>query len=404
MFGLESHNNMGIKNFISEFQDYFFVKRSLLESLDEDKLSSSNIEITLKQTEQIINDFKQELEFLDKETIEVYTEVEDIINSINSKIDKINFYAEAIKDINTTTEDKDNIISIFPYPLDTTSKNWEQNGRCYILEPKSSYINVSPYSTASYDSFAKKGVNKYIISDTFSTRYIALNKNATVKINNITCFNSAREELSTIVLNSENSNVITIPHNTVYINIEYEAEDSSSINFNIIPLSFYHFGTSIIPLQFNTYPYGNILSFNVKKDIPFGCYMQIKMYCTFKDINGNVITTEEFWYSIDNDNKIVLKKEWVTTEVIERVWKNGAFKNIESNAELDSIKNNDYVVCKPTYSSKIRLNTESSFFLDVKGAKTVEIQPSLYLYSLANETLTPRFNSLTGIMKSINLN
>lgn len=395
---------MGIKNFISEFQDYFFVKRSLLESLDEDKLSSSNIEITLKQTEQIINDFKQELQFLDKETIEVYTEVEDIINSINSKIDKINFYAEAIKDVNTTTEDKDNIISIFPYPLDSASKNWEQNGRCYILEPKSSYINVSPYSTASYDSFAKKGVNKYIISDTYSTRYIAINKNATVKINNITCFNSAREKLSTIVLNSENSNVITIPYNTVYINIEYEAEDSSSINFSIIPLSFYHFSTSIIPLQFNTYPYGNILSFNVKKDIPFGCYMQIKMYCTFKDVNGNVITAEEFWYSIDNDNKVVLKKEWVTTEVVERVWKNGAFKNIESTTELDSIKDNDYVICKPAYNSKIRLNTESSFFLNVKGAKTVEIQPSLYLYSLANETLTPRFNRLTGIMKSININ
>ena len=70
---------MGIKNFISEFQDYFFVKRSLLESLDEDKLSSSNIEITLKQTEQIINDFKQELEFLDKETKPIPTNMLNLI-------------------------------------------------------------------------------------------------------------------------------------------------------------------------------------------------------------------------------------------------------------------------------------------------------------------------------------
>lgn len=393
---------MGIKNFISEFQDYFFVKRSLLESLDENKLSSSNIEITLKQTEQIINDFKQELEFLDKETIEVHTEIDDIINSLNSKIDKINFYAEAIKDINTTTEDKDNIVSIFPYSLETTSKNWEQNGRCYILEPKSSYMSVSPYSTASYDSFAKKGVNKYIISDTYSTRYISLDKDATVKINNITCFNSARESLSTIILNSYSNNVVNIPYNTVYINVEYEVENINNINFNIIPLSFYHFETSAIPLQYHSYPYGNVLSFNVKKDIPFGCYMQLKLYCTFKDVNNNTITTEEFWYSIDNDNKVVLKKEWVSTETIERVWKNGTFKNIENTLELDSIKDNDYVICKPTYTPKIRLNTEGSFLLDVKSAKSIEIQPTLYLFSLSNETLTPRFSSLTGIIKNIN--
>ena len=45
---------MGIRNFIAEFQDYFYVRRSIIERLDENSLSSSNIEVAYKQTEDIV--------------------------------------------------------------------------------------------------------------------------------------------------------------------------------------------------------------------------------------------------------------------------------------------------------------------------------------------------------------
>ena len=50
---------MGIRNFIAEFQDYFYVRRSIIERLDENSLSSSNIEVAYKQTEDIVEDFME---------------------------------------------------------------------------------------------------------------------------------------------------------------------------------------------------------------------------------------------------------------------------------------------------------------------------------------------------------
>ena len=386
---------MSIKNFILEFQDYLFIKKSYLHSLNDYNLSSSSIECSLKHTEKIIEDFKESLEFMDKESLEIHTEIEDIISSLNSKIDKINFYADAVKTINTTNDDISNIIDLHPYVLNTNNKNWEQNSKCYILEPKTNYTVYEPYSMNS-DNFSNKGINKYTIDDTYSTRYININKHDLLTINNIKCFNSVRESLGTISLNSTYDTVIKIPDNTMYINIEYESTDVNNNNFTITPLSFYHFNNSIISLPFHNYNCGSSLSFDVKKDIPFGCYLQIKMYCVFKDINGNVVSSEEFWYSIDNDGRIVLKKEWVKDEIIERVWKNGAFKDID---KLDTLNNDDYVICKPTFDKTVTVITESNFKINNKNIKTVDIQPTLYMFSLSNETLTPRFFSMIGIMK-----
>ena len=103
---------MGIRNFIAEFQDYFYVRRSIIERLDENSLSSSNIEVAYKQTEDIVEDFKTNLEFLDKETTEILKEIEDVIGSLDNKIEKINRYAEAIKDVNTSSDDMDRIVEI----------------------------------------------------------------------------------------------------------------------------------------------------------------------------------------------------------------------------------------------------------------------------------------------------
>ena len=121
------------------------------------------------------------------------------------------------------------------------------------------------------------------------------------------------------------------------------------------------------------------------------------MHCVFKDVNENVLKIQDVWYPIDNDGLIVIEKGRVTNEKITRVWKDGSFKDV---TDTSTISNDDYVLCKPIYSSSVKPNTESSFLLDVKNSKTITIQPTLYLYSLMNEALTPRLFSLTGIVKN----
>lgn len=388
---------MGIRNFISEFQDYFYVRRSIIERLDENSLSSSNIEVAYKQTEDLIEDFKTNLEFLDKETNEVLKEIDDIIGSLDNKIEKINRYAEAIKDVNTSSDDADKIIEIHPYEFNTASNNWEYNSRCYMLEPKSSYVVVKPYSTA-VDKNSKKGLSKFILDDTYSSNYIVINKEFSINVNNIVYMNSSREEIKVESLNTNllsNRNIIAIPQNTRYINIEFSYDTEPS--FSLTPLSFYHHPKAIITLDKKEYKYGDILSFNQKSEIPFGCYAQVMLNCVFKDVNGNVLKVTNCWYPIDNDGLIIIEKNKITTETVFKVWKDGTFKDIK---DLSTIGDKDYILCKPNYETSVRPNTESSFLLNVKNAKTITIQPTLYMYSLMNEALTPRVYSLTGIIRN----
>ncbi len=388
---------MGIRNFIAEFQDYFFIKRPILERLEENSLSSSNLELSYKQAESIMEEFKTNLEFLDVESIEVLKEINEVMNSLENKIDKINRYADAIKEINTTADESESVVYINPYQFDITSKYWEHNSKCYMLEPKSSYVIVKPYTYAT-DPVSKKGLSKFVIDTTFSTKYILIKKPRDLNINNIVYLNTAREVLKaeSIDVNSDfESNILTIPSNTKFVNIEYTYD--SSHDFSITPLSFYHHPAGVLSLESVNYKVGDLLLFNAKKEIPFGCYLQIMLSCTFKDTNNNILSTEEIWYPIDNDGMVVLKKEHISTEVPKRVWKEGSFKDITN---LDTVPDNSYVLCKPTYPSTFQVNTESSFSLSVKNAKTVTIQPTLYMYSLLNETLTPKLFSLTGIIKN----
>ena len=388
---------MGIRNFISEFQDYFYIKRPTLERLEENSLSSSNIELAYKQAETLIEDFKTNLQFLDVESVEVLKEINEVMNSLENKIDKINKYADALKQVNTTTDDAESVVFINPYIFDNSSKYWEHNSKCYMLEPKSSYVIVKPYTYAT-DTVSKKGLSKFVIDTTFSTKYILINKDRDININNIVYLNAARETLKAenIGTNLDNTNnILTIPTNTKFVNIEYSYKNSHE--FSITPLSFYHHPSGILSLNSVDYKYGDMLVFNAKTDIPFGCYLQLMLTCIFKDTNGNILGTEEAWYPIDNDGMVVLKKEHIKNEIPKRMWKEGSFKDI---TDLNKVSKDTYVLCKPTYGESLRVNTESSFILSVKNAKTITIQPTLYLYSLLNETLTPKLYSLTGIIKN----
>ena len=115
---------MSIKTFVSEFQDYLFGKRSYLFSLDETNLSASNIELALKQTEELLEEFKGNVDFLEREGSTINDELDEIFNSLEMKVDKISRFASALTDINSTTEDLNTILNIIPYQFDTKLTNW----------------------------------------------------------------------------------------------------------------------------------------------------------------------------------------------------------------------------------------------------------------------------------------
>lgn len=387
---------MSIKTFISEFQDYLFGKRSYLFSLDETNLSASNIELALKQTEELLEEFKGNVDFLEREGSTINDELDEIFNSLEMKVDKISRFASALTDINSTTEDLNTILNIIPYQFDTKLTNWEAIQRCYILPPISSYKEIKPYSVA-IDTVAKKGVAKYLVEDIFATKYLSINKHTNTNINNTVYYNSLRDVISTgsLLPNIGKPNVLlTIPTSTRLITVEFTYTTNSDIT--VTPLSFYHLPVSTIQLPTQTYTYGSNLIFNIKSDIPFGCYAQIKHSLEFKDVNNKIIHTDVNWHSLDNDGNVILLKEHVTTETILKVWKEGLFIDV---TKATAIAENDYVLCKPTYSESFKPITESTFATNVKHAKTVTVSSTLYLYSLLSTTSTPRIYSITGLSK-----
>ena len=272
---------MSIKTFVAEFQDYLFTKRSYLHSLSDSNLSASNIELAFKQTEELLEDFKTNIEFLEKEGRSIDQELITMFNSIENKIDKINRFSSALIGINSTIESTDKILTLVPYEFDTNSPNWEHVQKCYMLPPKSSYVTVQPYSN-NVDSVSKKGVVKFLIDSTFSTKYLKISKDYSTNINNIVYLNSLRDVLfkDTLLTNiGKNEVILTIPSSTRLVTIEYTYSADSSVE--LVPLSFYHLQESSIKLPDAKYTYGDNLLFNVKSDIPFGCFAKLKLDLIF---------------------------------------------------------------------------------------------------------------------------
>lgn len=388
---------MSIKTFISEFQDYLFVKRSYLQQLTDSDLSASNIELSFKQTEDLLEEFKTNVEFLETNGRSINKELLEMFNSLEKKVDKINRFSSALIGINATTDSSDKILTLAPYTFDNTVPNWEHVQKCYMLPPKSSYTVVKPYSNNTVDN-SKKGLAKFLIDDTFSTKYLRISKDYATNVNNIVFLNSVRDVIAEESLLSnlgQTDVVLNIPSSTRLINIEYEYAINPDLE--LTPLAFYHEPESFIDLEDITYKYGDSILFNIKSDIPFGCYAQIKLDLVFKDINNKTVHTETSWYPIDNDGRILIKKKYLKDETIYRVWSEGLFVDVEDDA---LISEDSYVLCDPTYSEHFSPITESSFKMQVKHAYSVLISPTLQLYSLLNQTSTPRIYTITGLTKN----
>lgn len=388
---------MSIKTFVSEFQDYLFIKRSYLQHLTDSDLSASNIELAFKQTEELLEDFKTNVDFLETEGRNIDEELIEVFNSLEAKIDKINRFSTALIGINSTVDSSEKILSLIPYQFDNKVANWEHIQKCYMLPPKSSYVTIQPYSN-NVDIVARKGIAKFLIADTFSTKYLRIAKDYATNVRNVVYLNSVRDVVSqeALLTNLGQSEVLlNIPTTARLVNIEYDYTTDNSLE--LTPLAFYHERESSVTLDTHSYAYGDNLLFNVKHDIPFGCYAQIKLDLMFKDINDNILKKETRWYPIDNDGRVVLKKRFVTTEKIIRVWSEGLFLDV---TDKDLIHDDDYVLCDPLYEESFEPLTESSFKMKVKHAKTVLISPTLELYSLLSQTSTPLIFTITGLTKN----
>lgn len=385
---------MSIKSFIGNFQDELYIRRSFLHLLGDSNLSPNTIEAAIRHTEDLLDNVKFNVEFLDTESKDIEKEVAEIFDSIDSKIDKINRFSDALIAINSTEDTSDNILTIHPYVFDNNIDNWERIQKSYIISPESSYQTFKPFSN---NHSSNKGLAKFVVDSSLAVKYIYLTKDVSTNITNITYLDNTRNKISSeqVSNNLSDSNIIlTIPINTRLINVEYEYQLNTDIT--LVPLSFKHKESSIIKLEDVEYKYGDNISFLVKEDIPFGCFAQLKLTALFKDVNGNILHEETNWMPINNDGKVVVKRKDVTTEKMLRVWKEGLFTDLEN----EQLEDDDYILCEPIYSDKFILNTEHSFKTKVKHCKSIKIIPVLYMYSLASKTLTPRIFSITGITRN----
>ena len=100
---------------------------------------------------------------------------------------------------------------------------------------------------------------------------------------------------------------------------------------------------------------------------------------------------------INSDGLAVKPYSEIENETVYGYWLNSVYE--EEN--LDSIPQHAIVTYKPKQEDGVTLFTEAALRLSVKGAKTIEVTPTVHLQSLASSTLTPRILYLTGLTKNV---
>lgn len=385
---------MSIQKFVSEFQDHLFNQMPLFDRLNIERASKTDYFGAHKNAEEVLDRYKENLQFLEENALNVTDEVEQILNSLEKKIDKINTYASTIIGINSTENFDNELLTIQPYVL-SNLENWESYQKCLLLPILSSYRQVYPYTEL---ESGNKGVSKFLIGDEQSTRYINLHKRHTTQLTAITYLNDDKDKLDTITLegglNKQNI-ILEIPIATRYIIVDYYFEVSESLV--LTPLSFKHATESSVTLPTYTYDYGSIFAINCNADLPFGCYVTVSLSCSFKDINNKEIAHRNMLVPINSDGLDVKPYSEITNEKVYGYWLNSVYE--EEN--LDSIPSHAIVTYKPEQEEGVSLFTEAALKLNIKGAKTIEVTPTIHLRSLASPTLTPRILYLTGLTKNV---
>ena len=386
---------MSIKTFITEFQDYLFNLEPLFNRLDTKRASKTDYFGANKNAEEVIESFKESVEFIETNGISINEEVSGIIKGLNNKLDKIDTFSSAIIGINSSVDNFKQLLTIHPYVLSNTT-NWETIQKCVILPVLSTYRKITAYSEVLKDG---KGTARFILGDEYSTKYISLHKNLTTQLVSIAYLNDDKEQLSAEVLpntlNKDNV-VLEIPINTRYISVEYYYDTPSPLS--ITPLTYKHTNTDIVSLGQQTYTYGDILVFNSNVDLPTGCFAVLDLNLSFKDVNGNEVLNKQIKLPLNSDGFLVDMYEKVkANSIIKGYWLNSVYEE----DSLENIPSHAYVVYKEEKDSDIEFFTESALKFSVKNAKQIVVTASLNLYSLNKTTQTPRVFYLTGMTKNV---
>ena len=386
---------MSIKTFISEFQDYLFNLEPLFNRLDVKRASKTDYFGAHKNAETIIESFKESIEFLETNGIDINKEVEGILKGLNNKLDKVDTFSSAIIGINSSQDSYKELLTVHPFLLSNT-ENWESIQRCLLLPIISSYNAFQPYSNTLREG---KGVARFTISDKYATKYISIDKELNTQLVSISYLNDDKEQLSASTLPDtlNKSNVILeIPINTRYISLDYYHDIPSELK--ITPLTFKHSSTNTVTLGKQNYDYGNLLVFNSNVDLPKGCYAILDLNLSFRDVNGKEV--------LNKQAKIPLNSDGFTVDLFTDVPKDAKIKgywlnNVYTEEELNTIPDNAYVLYKTVTEEDVELFTESALKFNVKNAKKITVTTSLKLYSLSNTTQTPRLFYLTGMTKNV---
>ena len=384
---------MSIKTFIAEFQDYLFNLEPLFNRLDTKRASKTDYYGAHKNAESLLDEFKVSLDFLESNGVTINQEVEDILKSLNSKLDKIDTFSSAIIGINSSQDNFKELLTIHPYVLNTLP-NWESIQKCLVLPITSTYITLTPYTNIVKNG---KGLAKFHLESKYASKYLSIDKELSCQLVSISYRNTDKEQLETVTLtnNLNKSNIVLeIPINTAYISIEYYFENVSVLS--ITPLTFKHSPNNTISLGKQTYDYGNLLVFNSNLDLPKGCYATLELDLSFRDVNNKEVLNTKAQIPLNSDGLLVKKYTKNFEGKVIGYWLNNVYEDYISG----SIPEEAYVLYKELSEGSVKLFTESSLKLDVNNSKTIDITASLVFYSLHNTTQTPRLFYLTGMTKN----
>lgn len=269
---------------------------------------------------------------------------------------------------------------------------------CITLPILSTHKEIKSYSNTITNN---RCISRFLLDTKFATKYLNIVKDKTLNIVSISYYNDSKEFLSTTeLIDSLNKTkiVVEIPVNTRYITIESIFESNNN-SLYLIPLSFNHKPSSRISLPTKKYEYGNVLSFSFNSEIPEGCYVILDLQLIFRDVNHKEVYSSSIKLPINSDKKLLKKYSNIKEDdKIVGVWLEGIYtENVE-----DKVDERCYVTTELKATDNIEYYTESSLlFKNIKNSKTIEVVPTLEMYSMKKTTITPKIYSITGITKNV---
>lgn len=392
---------MSIQTFTNGFQDYLFSKNPIFHTLtDVNLISHTDLFVAVAHAEELLQEFKDSPNFLEKESENIKQEIEEIFKSLEKKLIKINNYSEAMIGINSTPDNKYNIKNIYPYYLNDFVKAWNNTEQCLTLTGISTKMEINPYKFIS-----EQNSNKYTYSFVLPTNitYSGVNILKTILNSDIATVefiskNKKRIGLKHLSENIESNSVyVDIPLGTYIIVVE-TTSITQDYGLKVIPNTFEYQEYISLSLPSNVYEYTDFFTLQISNQIPDGCFVQVDLQLSFFDLNQTKIEDIFTSISVDNNGNLIDKYKNVNVEdKILYLYKDGSRFLVEEDTV---IQDEDLVVYTPKKHDLYTLTTENTLRFYVKHAKTFECIPTLKMYSLLNTKSTPKVYSITGITKN----